>query len=137
LNVKRQGEWFFIPTTFKPETELTERQKTFLCLNLNQSRTGLRNFNYSGLGDIVSEEFYNAVDMELQAIPDLPGPMTLQAGKNRPNNAQIGVKDGDTTYVKGEISHTGREHKTIKLKEWHTAHCNTAFTSHTIAGDID
>lgn len=41
------------------------------------------------------------------------------------------------TYVKGTISHTGREHEPISLKTWHYAIPNTAIKSFTITGNID
>lgn len=62
-------------------------------------------------------------------------PMTLQAGPNRPNQSEFGVQAKN--LCKGKFSHSGREHKTIVLKNWHKAVPNTAIGSFTISGDID
>jgi len=62
-------------------------------------------------------------------------PLTIRAGKNRPNTAQYGVEARG--LVKGKFEHTGREHKTIVLEQWHKAVPNTAIGSFTITGDID
>jgi len=62
-------------------------------------------------------------------------PMTLQAGPNRPNKAQYGIQKKN--YVKGKISHSGREHADLILKDWHLAIPNTAIKSFTITGDVD
>ena len=62
-------------------------------------------------------------------------PLTLQAGPNRPNKAQFGIKIKN--LVKGKFEHSGREHKTIVLKVWHKAVPNTATRSFTIEGDVD
>ncbi|RLA66591.1 MAG: hypothetical protein DRQ88_06055 [Epsilonproteobacteria bacterium] len=62
----------------------------------------------------------------------------LQAGDNTPNNAEYGVIEKDkTVFVKGWISHQGREHHDINLKAWYKAIPNTATGSFTITGDID
>ena len=57
--------------------------------------------------------------------------------RNRPNSVDAFVKLGETTYVKGEVSHTGREHKDIVLDTWHIAIPNTATKSFQVSGDID
>jgi len=62
---------------------------------------------------------------------------TLQAGNNRPNYAERGTEIDGKTYVTGKVSHSGREHKDIKLVGWHRVIPNTAIESFTIEGDID
>jgi len=62
-------------------------------------------------------------------------PMTLQAGDNSPNTAQLGVQAKG--YCKGKISHDGREHADLILKHWYIAIPNTATESFTITGDVD
>ena len=61
----------------------------------------------------------------------------LQAGNNRPNYAEHGTEIDGKTYVTGKVSHSGREHKDIKLVGWHRVIPNTAIESFTIEGDID
>lgn len=96
-DVKRQGEWFFIPV------------------------------DYNGPADASRPE-----EVKWQ------GPirrMILRAGQNRPNYATEGVES--KMYVKGEITHSGREHADLLLKTWHKAVPNTATKSFTITGDVD
>lgn len=63
---------------------------------------------------------------------------TLQAGDNRPNNVEKMVKVSETeVYVKGKVTHSGREHEPIILRDWHKAIANTATKSFTITGNID
>jgi len=89
LEVKRQGEWFFIPI-FNIISDTTEVKEMF-----------------------------------------------LRAGNNRPNRVEKGFENNKMFFVKGKVSHTGREHKDINLKVWHQAIPNTATTSWTVTGDID
>lgn len=94
IEVKRQGEWFFIRSEvqdFKPVTRS------------------------SGVIE--------------RAI--------LQAGPNRPNHAEMFCKVQDDTLVKGLVTHTGREHRDLKLDGWYIAIPNTATRSFTITGDVD
>lgn len=61
----------------------------------------------------------------------------LRAGENRPNRVdKLFIEDG-VSYVKGEVTHTGREHEPIVLEDWHKAIPNTAIKSFTITGSID
>jgi len=62
----------------------------------------------------------------------------LRAGPNRPNAVEHGLLQiGKQSFVKGTMSHSGREHKEIVLKNWHLAVPNTAIGSFTIEGDVD
>lgn len=64
-------------------------------------------------------------------------PLSLQVNNNRPNRAELGFTIDGVTYVKGTISHSGREHRELQLKGWYRAIPNTATESFTITGDID
>lgn len=61
----------------------------------------------------------------------------LRAGRNRPNTVQFFVEINGSYFIKGTVSHTGREHKDIDLKGWYQALPNTATESWTISGNID
>ena len=65
-------------------------------------------------------------------------PLTLRAGRNRPNTAEKYARLDDKTHVvTGKIEHSGREHKTLVLKSWFKPVPNTATQSFTITGDVD
>lgn len=83
--------------------------------------------NYDGEPDRTPEA-------DRQWLPEFR-PMTLQAGPNRPNHAQYGVQAQG--LCKGKISHAGREHADLILKDWYKAVPNTATRSFTITGDVD
>ena len=80
---------------------------------------------------------------EFERLKNLSIPQTevkrfeLRAGKNRPNHAEKGIQVGEKYFVSGEVSHSGREHKTITLDGWHEAMPNEAIGSFTITGDVD
>ena len=61
----------------------------------------------------------------------------LRAGANRPNRVGKLFIEDSINYVKGSITHTGREHEPIELNTWHKAIPNTAIKSFTITGNID
>jgi hypothetical protein len=102
LEVKRQGEWFFVPVKLKK--------------------------------DFVNEHWKK--EPNWQSKMEYPR-MVLQAGQNRPNYAEFGFKAFDTNYVKGIVSHSGREHNDLLLNNWYIAIPNTSTTSWQITGDID
>ena len=89
------------------------------------------------MGEEVFARIEYLIISEREGDPYEPKTFELRAGKNRPNRAEWGINRDGISYVMGEISHTGREHKTIKLDGWHTAQPNTAISSFTITGDID
>ena len=110
LNVKRQGEWFFIPT------KLTG---AFIKENYKK---------------VVSRRFIDNQQQEERSVfPEL----ILRAGPNRPNRAKLGFQHNGIVYVNGKISHTGREHQDLNLSDWHIAIPNTATKSWTVTGDVD
>ena len=136
-HVKRQGEWFFIPTEIDPLSdiaELTEEQKKEYALALAIKNHGRWNNEITEmLGKDLTEKYEN-----ISNIPDCNVKrMELRAGKNRPNHAEKGINTGGKSYVKGKVEHSGREHADIVLEGWHIALPNTAIDSFTITGDID
>lgn len=132
--VLRQGEWFFIPTKGPKVKKLTELDKVYMYLRCaGPSVWGPRE---EQLIAAIGKKKVNAIRKKAEAV-EFHGPVTLRAGKNRPNEATLGVIIGKRTLVTGTIKHTGREHQDLKLPGWYEAVCNTALTSHTIMGDID
>lgn len=61
----------------------------------------------------------------------------LRANNNRPNDVEKFVELPNGQFVKGEVTHTGREHEPLHLKDWYIAVPNTATASFTIQGAID
>ena len=138
--VQRQGEWFFVQTdidpTIPPVDAIVIPKEDLL------KRKVFRGMGYSqreSLKELWGEVEYNRID-NLE-VPDADmytaTEQSLRAGNNRPNRAKLGVNRDGLHYVMGEISHTGREHKTITLDSWHLAMPNNAIKSFTITGDID
>lgn len=62
---------------------------------------------------------------------------SLQAGGNRPNVVSKLAKIKGVSYVRGTVTHSGREHEPIELKKWCLAVPNTSVKSWTIRGDVD
>lgn len=144
-DVKRQGEWFFTPTEFNPTIPptdgsiivVTEEDKVKLKVYRNNDY-GTKKENLTAIwGEEEIKRLETLIVVERNGDPYEPKPMSLRAGPNRPNSAEMGLNRDGVSYVKGKISHTGREHKTIELEGWHTAQPNTAIKSFTITGDID
>ena len=126
--VLRQGEWFFIPCDQDPEIfqPSTERDRLLLLV------AGQRLW-----GDNLPEEEKKLVDEARAMRAAIPAQGRLQAGRNRPNTVEKFLERNGRFYVKGEVEHTGREHKTLELSGWHEAIANTAQESWTVTGDID
>ena len=61
----------------------------------------------------------------------------LRTQNNRPNDVDKYVSLPEGVFVKGEVTHSAREHEPLTLKDWHTAVPNTAVNSFTIEGNID
>ena len=145
LDVKRQGEWFFIPTHFDPTVPPPEEKKEIIT---DQERVMMKILSRNSYGEasdnlrlLWGEEVFARIQnlnvLEREGDPYEAKTFALRAGKNRPNRAEFGINRDGVSYVMGDISHTGREHKTINLAGWHTAQPNTAISSFTITGDID
>ena len=137
--VQRQGEWFFIQTDIDPTIPpaglpVIPKEDLLKLKVLKKMR-----FDGESLKELWGEAEYNRID-NLE-VPDADmytaKEQSLRAGNNSPNRAKLGVNRDGLHYVMGEISHTGREHKTITLDSWHLAMPNNAIKSFTITGDID
>jgi len=62
----------------------------------------------------------------------------LRAGRNRPNLVESFIEHDGIAFVKGVVTHSGREHKDLDLgSTWHKAMPNTSTMSWTITGDLD
>ena len=136
-HVKRQGEWFFIPTETNPLSQiasLTEEQRKEYALAMAIKKQSNWDTTLSEmLGEELTEKYKN-----IGYIPEVGVKrMELRAGKNRPNHAEKGLNSDGISYVKGKVEHSGREHADIVLEGWHIALPNTAIDSFTITGDID
>lgn len=129
--VLRQGEWFFIPTKAPKMPRVDENMAIKILASGNRWNTTL-------LDTILGKNKVKALAKKLNKITAaVPRAISLKAGENRPNNAQLGLTVKGVTYVSGTIQHTGREHADLKLKGWYIAVPNTATKSVTITGDID
>lgn len=61
--------------------------------------------------------------------------LELKAGDNSPNHASECVES--LGLIRGEVTHSGREHRTVILKTWYKPVPNTAIKSFTLTGNID
>lgn len=133
LKVKRQGEWFFIPTDLVPYTKLNDSELALAALGRRMWDLE-RTFKSLGLNKNQSKELITKAQAASNKVPNR---IRLKAGNNRPNIAGCGIQKDGIWYVKGVISHSGREHKDLNLKTWHYATTNRATESFTILGDVD
>ncbi len=127
LSVLRQGEWFFI------ESKAPKFSKPSDVALLASIVGTLDSWRLERL----TKEQKDAYARCQKFAGLVPRPQELRAGPNRPNEAQEVVQVGKTVYVRGKVSHSGREHADLQLLKWHIAVPNTATTSWTITGDID
>lgn len=131
--VLRQGEWFFIPVSKGELGKVMKfkafHTKTYLRLGPNrpnEASTGV-SFNKDGKPKESVERILSLLeseDVEYDKIEDLR--LKLES--------HLSIAE---TYVTGKISHTGREHKDLKLKTWFRVVPNTSVRSFTIRGDVD
>jgi hypothetical protein len=129
LDVKRQGEWYFIPTKFNPEKAVGEFTFTDkLIMNMS---------TWIADGTFSKEEWKELKKRKETLQNRRIGESQLRAGKNRPNRVENGTTINEVTYVKGRISHSGREHEDLVLEEWHIAIPNTSVQSWQLDGNID
>lgn len=128
--VLRQGEWFFIPVSNVKLPKLTKTK----ILEVMATNTFSNDMIESLIGKKKLERLKKSL---VKSTSMVPRQLSLQVGKNRPNNAQLGFQRKGKTFVKGKISHSGREHKDIVLKQWYEAVPNTSAKSVQITGDID
>ena len=134
LNVKRQGEWFFIPTKYKPKG-VKKDQKDFpfqdrLLMAAIGRGWGFENF-------FSKEEIARLTKKNEKLNGMIGGEKTLRAGQNRPNTVERGIIEKGITYVQGKVKHTGREHEDLELDGWHIAIPNTSVQSWQLDGKID
>lgn len=97
---------------------------------------------FKQLSDCKPEEFTEALlryKEAQQVINSIKKPEKgyLRVNNNRPNEAEQSITIDKIVYVKGAVSHTGREHRIINLATWHKVYANTSQASFTITGDID
>lgn len=147
LDVKRQGEWFFIPCAAPKLPKLSQDQAIVTLLRatgtLNDkgkldSWRSERNTVISNLVNIIGKDRLRFLGKQANRLLDsVPRSAQLKTGDNRPNAVECVVTIKGVTYVKGKVSHTGREHKDLQLKTWHKAVANSATKSFTIIGDVD
>lgn len=155
LKVRRQGEWFFIPTKGleKHEKQDEEEEPWYEDYDVPDVRTIKRlkqSSKYLNLLPKYHKQMVERFKDYQKALKEHHKKQSeqantrryrdggeLRAGNNRPNRVSDMLKVGKKTYVKGNITHTGREHEPIKLQTWHEAIPNTAIGSFTIKGDVD
>lgn len=163
--VQRQGEWFFIPADLLPVSETNTATlaaiKAPRLMDYGLPLTGkwleepdrpLYAHTYAGMPCAFAVEHnpahaeaitrYNTDrDAWVKATAELaqsnPHRGTLQAGSNRGNSVEQTVTRGGQVYVRGTVSHQGRQHKDLTLNRWHIAIPNTGITSWQVTGEID
>jgi len=106
----RQGEWFFIPTSFQPNPKMvlkneplqrSARNKPHMCEELYRSG-GVTVYVY--LGKQITLKEHNALSAKEQKKPWRP------------------MRANATMYVRGRITHP--DHATVKLLIWHQVQIN-------------
>ena len=133
LDVKRIGEWFLIPSAAPKLRKMTDIEKA-LCLYHGSIWREEEKILTNAFGEAwLSEAQEKAEKLRMELVK----PVDLRAGNNTPNHAEFGVQVGKDFYVKGEITHRGRQHEPLQLDGWHRAVCNTAHSSFQLTGDID
>jgi len=163
--VLRQGEWFFIPATLPksvpasqsdhkvgekaPERESFDLTYYLDNLEIKQADIDKRLLAMKPLYHKVHlmrvGDFRDAIKRYINARKRLarenPHKYTIRgelvAKTNRPNNVQKYLALPEGQFVSGEVTHSGREHEPITLRDWYIAVPNTAINSYTIRGAID
>ncbi len=137
LDVKRQGEWFFIPAKAPklPSRKLTADAAILLLA------ARVADYEVERITRETGIQFPKSIKAKMkkgeQLLAQTPRQGQLRAGQNRPNTVETYVVVDGVNYVRGRVSHTGREHADLILETWHVAVPNTATTSWQITGDID
>lgn len=119
-NVKRQGEWFFIPVA-ADKAALLERQKKSvkrITLQAGPNRPNYATGVQLHKGKAVADDQRGLIE-------------TVEVEQAR------AIAADSEFYVTGKVSHAGREHADLNLRGWFKAVPNTATNSFTITGDID
>jgi len=129
LEVKRQGEWFFVPCKAPKLPKLTEKQKLQVLVN---------EFVGAEVKKACGEKFIKKSRVIREKLRSaLPRRLSLRAGQNRPNTVECGLQVQGKTFCTGTVKHEGREHADLRLNKWHVVFPNTSIRSFTITGDVD
>lgn len=164
--ILRQGEWFFIPTTIPKNRPISskllkaaesrpQKNKYGLWEGLNRYSTttpitdkDIKKYILpayreeikkcaQGWNKAIKKWEYARKRRALSDIEKYAIRGRLQAGNNRPNFVEKYVELQQGVFIKGKVTHSGREHEPITLKGWHTPVPNLATKSFTIQGNID
>lgn len=122
-DVKRQGEFFFIPVSAleaKRLSKLAETEGNVIPLEL---RAGQNRPNTAKGIQLVDGK----------PVPDMQGMAWNERNELRKT---LRGKSAEC-FITGKVEHTGREHAALILRGWYRAFPNTATQSFTITGDID
>lgn len=121
---KRQGEWFFIPSSIEPDEKLVIRSEP-LSRGAG-SKPHMAQFCYRSGGEVV------------KVCSLYPNGVTLAQYRNliksRPklkHQAWVDMRRNAAVYVKGKIRHA--DHATITLNQWHMVLMNTEQRSESVA----
>ena len=114
--VKRQGEWFFIPVT----NDIAKRMES-----LSKVKNVLKNITLRAGNNRPNDARGIELDNKGDTVANNAG---FSARRNQ---------EGTVCFVTGRVTHSGREHADLVLKGWYRAIPNTATESFTITGDID
>jgi hypothetical protein len=119
LEVKRQGEWFFIPVDKETARKLDNiEEHNPECMKSLTLSAGPNRPNYA-----------RGIQMHRgAAVPDESEARWTDRSKR---------DKASEFFCKGKVEHSGREHAALLLKGWYRALPNTATESFTITGDID
>lgn len=129
LKVLRQGEWFFIPSDKPKFKRLSEMEKMIVVAGSNRWSDEITKL----LG-------MDKKKLEKQAaalLKEIPRQQHLRAGNSRPNTVTMLLEQNGKIYCSGKVSHSGREHADLILKNWYVAVANTSKRNVTVTGDID
>ena len=151
---ERQGEWFFV-FRYKNLPKLPKAPKELQAIVDNPPHVK----DFGGMADtddykegetwcitfdddanrvkyLAACEQHEKTKQEIRDYSTHEG--ELRQGTSRPNTVEKYIKVGDKVLVTGKISHTGREHRDLLLKDgWYEAIPNTAVGSWQVSGEID
>ena len=161
-DVKRQGEWYFIPKDYKPREDrptpegivltqppMPSKELVIACAKSNLSvipGQEIRNHWRAESDDQPIFEAYNkqvedwqfSINQQFNVLSDNEAKAgQLRQGNSRPNTVEKFVKAGEEVFVMGKVAHSGREHRDLMLNEWHVAIPNAAVSSWQVSGDVD
>ncbi len=115
LEVKRQGAWFFIPTSKPYIPELTLAEKVSLGFD-----------SYRTIG-LTKEEMKQFEEMQADVLNRIPIPSSLTLGKNKSKSVEMGINQNGMRFVKGSVNNShDKQDSDLVLKSWHYAVPNTS-----------